>query len=75
MQACTMDWINTPESSSIAAFAYVAENLTLFVRFKTGRTYRYSSVPSAVFSAFSRASSKGTYFNTQIQGRYSYSQI
>jgi hypothetical protein len=70
-----MDWISTPESSSIAAFAYEADGMTLFVRFKTGRTYRYSGVPASVFGAFCRADSKGTYFNSQIQGRYPYSQI
>jgi len=70
-----MNWISTPESSSISAFAYVAEDLTLFVRFKNGRSYRYSGVPSSVFAAFSRADSKGTFFNAQIQGRYPYSQI
>lgn len=70
-----LDWIGTPESSSIAAFAYEAEDLALYVRFKTGRTYRYSGVPASVFSAFSRADSKGTFFNAQIQVRYSYSQI
>ena len=70
-----MDWISTPESSSIAAFAYEVEDLALYVRFKTGRTYRYSGVPASVFSAFSRADSKGTFFNAQVQGRYPYSQI
>ena len=70
-----MDWIGTPESSSIAAFAYEAEDMTLFVRFKTGRTYRYAGVPSSIFSAFSRADSKGTFFNAQIQGRYAYSPL
>jgi hypothetical protein len=70
-----LDWIGTPESSSIAAFAYEAEDMMLFVRFKTGRTYRYAGVPSSVFSAFSRADSKGTFFNAQVQGRYPYSQI
>ena len=70
-----MDWIGTPESSSIAAFAYEAEDMALFVRFKNGRTYRYSGVPASVFSAFSRADSKGIFFNAQIQGRYPYSQI
>jgi len=70
-----MDWISTPESSSIAAFAYEAEDLTLFVRFKTGKTYRYAGVPSSVFAAFSRADSKGTFFNAQIQGRFPYSQV
>ena len=70
-----LDWIGTPESSSIAAFAYEAEDLTLFVRFKTGRTYRYSGVPASVFSAFSRADSKGSFFNAQVQGRYPYSPV
>ena len=70
-----LDWISTPDSSSIAAFAYEAEDLMLFVRFKNGRTYRYAGVPSSVFSAFSRADSKGTFFNAQVQGRYPYSQI
>ena len=70
-----LDWIGTPESSSIAAFAYEAEDMTLFVRFKTGRTYRDAGVPSSVFSAFSRADSQGTFFNAQIQGRFPYSPI
>ena len=70
-----MHWISTPESSSIAAFAYEAEDLMLYVRFKNGRTYRYSGVPASVFDAFADADSKGTFFNAQIQGRYSYSQI
>lgn len=70
-----LDWILTPESSSISAFAYEAEDLTLFVRFKNGRTYRYAGVPATVFQAFTDADSKGTFFNARIQGRYSYSQI
>lgn len=70
-----MDWIGTPESSSIAAFAYEVEDLMLFVRFKNGRTYRYVGVPTSVFEAFADADSKGTFFNARIQGRYSYSQI
>jgi len=70
-----MDWISTPESSIVAAFAYEAEDMTLFVRFKTGRTYRYSGVPSSVYEDFADADSKGAFFNAQVQGRYPYSQI
>jgi hypothetical protein len=33
------------------------------------------SASLTVFSAFSRADSKGTFFNAQIQGRFPYSQI
>jgi hypothetical protein len=70
-----MDWISTPESSSIAAFAYEAEDLTLYVRFKNGRTYRYAGVQASAYEAFADADSKGTFFNAQIQGRYPYSQV
>jgi hypothetical protein len=71
----SLDWTQTPESSSIAAFAYTAEDMMLFVRFKTGRTYRYAGVPAGVYGAFARAGSKGTFFNSQIQGRYAFIQI
>ena len=70
-----LDWIGTPESSSLAAFAYEAEDLALYVRFKNGRTYRYSDVPSSVYEAFADAESKSTFFNGRIQGRYPYSQL
>lgn len=75
MQSGDMEWINTPESSSIAAYAYSSQEMYLYVRFKNGRTYRYSGVPATVFSSFTRASSKGAFFNSQIQGQYSYSTI
>ncbi len=70
-----MDWIDTPESSSIAAIAYEAEDLTLYVRFKNGRIYRYAGVQASVYEAFAEADSKGSFFNAQIQGRYPYSQL
>jgi hypothetical protein len=71
----SLDWTQTPESSSIAAFAYTAEDMMLFVRFKTGRTYRYLGVPAGVYGAFAWADSKGIFFNSQIQGRYAFNQI
>lgn len=70
-----LDWITTPESSSIAAFAYEAEDLALYVRFKNGRTYRYAGVPSSVYEDFADAGSKGAFFNAEVQGSYPYSQI
>jgi hypothetical protein len=69
-----MIWTSTPESSSIAAFAYETEGQLLFIRFSNGRTYRYAGVPSSVFTALSRADSKGTFFNAHVQGRYPYTQ-
>lgn len=70
-----MEWIHTPESSSIAEFAYSYHEMHLYVRFKNGRTYRYAGVPTAVYDAFVAADSKGTFFNARIQGRYSYTQL
>jgi hypothetical protein len=70
-----MEWISTPESSSIAAYAYSSQEMYLYVRFKNGRTYRYSGVPSSVYEDFADADSKGAFFNAQIQGRHPYSQI
>ena len=71
----SLHWFSTPDSSSIAAFAYEAEDMTLYVRFKHGRTYRFTGVPSSVFDDFADAESKGAYFNAQVQGRYPYTQI
>lgn len=70
-----LDWIRTPDSSSIAAFAYEAEDQALYVRFQNGRTYRYAGVPSSLYEAFADADSKGSFFNSQVQGRFPYSQI
>lgn len=70
-----MEWINTPESSSIAAFAYLSQEMYLYVRFKNGISYRYSGVPMNIYSAFTRASSKGAFFNAQIQGNFAYTTV
>jgi hypothetical protein len=70
-----MDWINTPESSSIARFKFSEPNQILVVQFKNGRTYQYRNVSSEVFTSLLNACSKGTFFNQNIQGRYQYSQI
>jgi hypothetical protein len=70
-----MDWIETPESSSIARFKYSPANQLLVVQFNNGRTYQYRNVPGSVFNAFCNASSKGSFFNQNIQGQYQYSPI
>ena len=44
-----MDWINTPESSTILQFGYVEQDLILKVEFKNGTVYDYYDVPENVF--------------------------
>jgi hypothetical protein len=56
-------------SSAIRAIGY--DGGTLTVEFHTGRVYDHPEVPYAVFAAFLRASSKGTFYNKNIRGRYS----
>jgi len=55
-------------SSAIRAIGYDGGILT--VAFHTGRVYNHPNVPYSVFTAFLCASSKGTYYNHNIRGRY-----
>ena len=56
------------KSSAIRAIGY--EGGTLTVEFHTGRVYDHPNVPYSVFSTFLRATSKGTFYNQNIRGRY-----
>jgi hypothetical protein len=62
-------------SSVIRRFSYDAEREELTITFVTGRVYRYSSVPEAVYREFTGAFSKGTYFNTKIRDAYRYEEL
>ncbi len=55
-------------SSAIAAVGYFAGILT--VRFHSGRTYDHPGVPEWVFLGLLAASSKGSFYNRHIRGRY-----
>jgi hypothetical protein len=55
-------------SSAIAAIGY--ENGVLAVTFHNTGTYFHPGVPYSVFAGLMRASSKGTYYNQCIRGRY-----
>lgn len=69
-----MDWIETPESSSIARFAYDEPNLVLKVEFKNGGLYNYFDVAENVFEGMRNAPSKGQYLAQQIKGIYRYAR-
>jgi len=69
-----MDWINTPESSNIARFAYESSSQLLRVEFKDGSVYDYFDVPDHVGAGMSNASSKGQYLAQQIKGQYRYAR-
>ena len=69
-----MDWIETPESSNIARFAYDEATHVLSVEFKKGGTYNYFDVPPALFEAMRNAPSKGQFLGQSIKGSYRYAR-
>lgn len=69
-----MEWINSPESSNIARFAYDEPGSVLKVEFKNGTVYDYFDVPSHIFDSMKNAPSKGQYLAQQIKGRHRYAR-
>lgn len=69
-----MDWIETPESSNIARFAYSSESQVLTVEFKNGGTYNYFDIPEIIFEQMKSASSRGQFLAQQIKGAYRYAR-
>jgi hypothetical protein len=69
-----MNWIETPDSSTIARFAYAKDRQVLTVEFKNGGRYEYYDVPEAVYEGMARAPSKGQYLAQQIKGAFRYAR-
>jgi soluble lytic murein transglycosylase-like protein len=62
-------------SSVIASVGYDAVSANLDVRFVSGRTYRYSGVPPAIYEALMNAESKGAFFNSRIRDRFPFREL
>ncbi len=66
----------TPVSSTnIRAIGYDPNSQILEVEFNSGLVYQYMDVPQGVYEAMMAADSKGTYLNSNIKGRYSYTKL
>ncbi len=59
-------------STAIRSLSYDEQTQTLFVTFVDGDLYAYFDVPPAVFTAFSKAGSKGGFFAARVRNRYAY---
>ncbi|MEJ0103633.1 MAG: KTSC domain-containing protein [Bacteroidota bacterium] len=59
-------------SSVIAWFFYEKKSAELTISFVSGDRYIYKKVPPAIYTEFSNAFSKGTYFNKEIKGHYEF---
>jgi len=46
----------------------------LRVTFRSGKCYRYSSVPPDTYLAMKHAFAKGEFFNAQIRGRFPFTR-
>jgi len=69
-----MNWIETPESSNVARFAYDSASSILSVEFLKGGVYNYFDVPEPVFEQMIAAPSKGQFLAQSIKGAYRYAR-
>ena len=69
-----MNWIESPESSNIARFAYDDENSVLIVDFLKGGSYNYYDVPQVIFDQMKAAPSKGRFLAQNVKGVYRYAR-
>ena len=69
-------WIETPESSHVAAIRYEPETKDLFVRFSDdGSVYRYMDVPEDEYGRLLESGSKGRFVNMVLRRRYTYERV
>ena len=69
-----MEWIETPESSTMNGFGYEAESQVLTVEFKSGGRYNYYDVPDHVFEQMRSSSSRGQFLAQNVKGTYRYAR-
>jgi hypothetical protein len=62
-------------SSAIPYAGYDEAARTLRLRYTSGRTYDYFSVPASVWGALLTAESVGEFVNHEIKPRYPYSEV
>lgn len=60
------------ESSTLAAVGYDAVRKLLQLEFRSGAVYQYFGVPAAIYESLLNATSKGSFFNRSIRGRFPY---
>jgi hypothetical protein len=69
-----MNWIVSPESSSIERFGYDDANQALYVEFENGSVYQYFDVPQSIFEQMKTTPSKGRFLAQSIKGAYRYAR-
>jgi hypothetical protein len=62
-------------SSVVADMEYNEAARTLRITYVSGMVYDYLKVPLSVYKEMKAASSKGTYLNYQIKGKYKFRKV
>jgi len=68
------EWIKV-ESSSLMRVRYEVVDETLGTEFHDGSVYEYQRVPAHVYDSLMMASSKGTYYNENVRGKYEFRRL
>lgn len=69
-----MDWIDTPESSTVLGFGYDEQSQVLIVEFKNGGRYNYFDVPRDLFDRMAASGSRGQFLTQNVKGVYRYAR-
>ena len=62
------------ESSLLSSVEYSSDQ-TLELKFRSGVSYRYFTVPATVVEGFIAAESKGAYFNRHVRNCFPYQRL
>ncbi len=62
-------------STVIRRYHYSEDKEVLTITFTTNRTYKYKNVSEKIYNQFSKATSKGRYFNLNIRDKYEYKEV
>ena len=60
---------------SVASEAYLGDKRQLFLRFHSGKVYRYFGFPPDQYDELLAAESKGGYFAESIRGKFLYEEV
>ncbi len=69
-----MNWVSV-DSSVFASVAYRSDQRQLFLRFRSGKVYRYFGFPPDQYDQLLAAESKGGYFAESVRGKFLYEEV
>ena len=69
-----MNWVSV-DSSVFTSVTYRRDKRQLFLRFQSGKIYRYFEFPPDQYDELLAAESKGGYFAGSIRGKFLYEEV